>query len=523
MKHLSPLEKARKIIKEEDPRVVEALMASILSRNEDLEKRIKIAEDKKEKEQQDSLDIEIQIKVLRRKLFGRSKEDRFEASDRKRDTSQIESSLFSKSAFPSPEVRSKNPKDNKLDEKTIYHYISDEDLENESKSRGLFNPSADQWEQIEDLFDVSTKITIVERSYEKEVHKRAKYKLKKEFALNFEKEVILTAEADKSLLPGMQYSTDIVASVVADKYVNHLPLERQTRMMESVGLSGMKTSTLSRFCALAASSLEPIQDRILEELKTSDLGLHLDETPWKIQKKDEKNGYMWVISNKYGSYYFFEPTRSGKVIRDKLENYSGSVLTDGYGGYNTLDQPELDISQGYCWAHARRYFLPLEDKDNGVKDILDKIDELFRIEREAKSFEDLKILRSKKSKAVIKDLHGLLIKNYQTSRVGSLKRKSIEYLTKRWKGFTLFLEDMKLPLSNNEAERTIRHAVVGRKNYYGSQNHNGAKTAATLFSVIESCKKNDIDPKSYLHKALSFIALGKTPLTPLQTAKNRAQ
>ena len=100
--------------------------------------------------------------------------------------------------------------------------------------------------------------------------------------------MILTARGSESLLPGMNYTTEFVASVVSDKYVSHIPLERQTRQMESLGLKGMKNSTLSRLCALAAASLEPLQGKILSELLQSDVSLHLDETPWKIQNKDEK-------------------------------------------------------------------------------------------------------------------------------------------------------------------------------------------------------------------------------------------
>lgn len=111
---------------------------------------------------------------------------------------------------------------------------------------------------------------------------------------------------------------------------------------------------------------------------------------------------------------------------------------------------------------------------------------------------------------------------YPKSREGSQKRKAILYLEKRWPGFEMFLKDTRIPLSNNEAERTIRHAVVGRKNYYGSGSHTGAATAATLFTIIESCKKNDIDPRTYINSALRFAADGdENIMTPLERAKQR--
>jgi transposase len=290
----------------------------------------------------------------------------------------------------------------------------------------------------------------------------------------------------------------------------------------ALGLTGIKNSTLSRHCALAPASLEETQNKILHELLKSDLSLHLDETPWKIQKKDEKDGYLWVISNRYGSYYFFKPTRSAKVIGEKLSGYEGPVVTDGYKSYDEILE-EANIPHAYCWAHARREFLPLETHDPTVRPILDSIDELFKIEREAKSFEELKILRAEKSFEVAEKLKRQLFDELPKSREGSQKRKAILYLSTRWLGFTMFITDTRIPLSNNEAERTIRHAVVGRKNYYGSGNHTGAETAATLFTIIESCKKNDIDPRSYLVAALKDLAAGNQPLMPLEMARQRSQ
>lgn len=518
------IERFEKIMREEDPRVVAGLLASMAEHIESQKKLIAELEAEKTKQSQTAFLIEEKIKLLRRDFYGRSKEDRPEASDRPRDKSQEEALLFSQAAFPTLETRA-DQKDrwHNLNSKEIEHGISGAVLESESRLRGIKNPSSDQWNEIPGSFDTVTKVQIIERSYVKEIHKKKKYILKAEFQDQVDgKEVILTAQGPDSLLPGMNYSTDFIASVVADKYINHMPLERQTRAMESLGLKGMKNSTLSRHCGLAAASLEPIQEKILQELLKSDLSLHLDETPWKIQNKNEKDGYLWVISNRYGSYYFFKPTRSAKVIGEKLSSYVGPVLTDGYKSYDEILK-ELELPHAYCWAHARREFLPLESHDPTVRPILDSIDELFRIEHQAKSFDELKILRAEKSFAVVEKLQAQLLEELPRSRDGSQKKKAILYLSTRWPGFTMFVNDTRIPLSNNEAERTIRHAVVGRKNYYGSGNHTGAETAATLFTIIESCKKNDIDPRSYLVNALQDIAAGKQPLTPLEMARQRSQ
>ena len=330
--------RTRRLLERQDPSFLLDLMENMEGEINRLNEAIRLAEEEKDQKTQAALNIQEQLWSLQREVFGTSKEDRLEASDRPRDKSQEDASLFSQAAFPALEKREskKNPRSNVLPEREVVYKATDEELKRESEIRGIESPSADQWEDLEGVYDQSVKINIIERKYEKVIHKRSNYKLLDEFN-DSDKDVIVTASGEDSLLPGMQYSTDVVASVASDKYIYHLPLERQTRKMESLGLSGMRTSTLSRFCQLAARSLEPVREEILSELKRSDLALHLDETPWKIQNKDEKNGYMWVISNRYGSYYFFRDTRSGQVMREKLRGYVGPVMSDGFSGCSALE------------------------------------------------------------------------------------------------------------------------------------------------------------------------------------------
>lgn len=518
-------ERLLQIIRQEPPELIAALFESMLADNKKLEERVLKAEAAKAARDQQSMEIEERIKLLRRMLFGRSKEDRIEASDRPRDKSQLEALIFSQSSFPTSEVRDQKGiklKDRwlNLDAKIIEHEITELELASESESRGLLNPSSSQWREIPGCFDQVTRIQMIERRYVKELHRKKKYKLESQYVDQVDgKDVILTARGPASLLPGMNYTTEFVASVVSDKYISHMPLERQTREMESLGLTGIENSTLSRLCALSAASFESVQLRILkEDLLTSDLALHIDETPWYIQSKHQRDGQMWVISNRCGSYYFFEPTRSARVLVDLLKGYMGPVVTDGLPTYDKV-LATAKIPHGYCWAHARREFYPLESHDPTVTPILDEIDKLFEIERKARTFEELKRLRVDESSPVLDRLKLLLIQELAKTRDNGLKRKAILYLQKRWHGFTLFLHDTRIPLSNNEAERTVRHAVMGRKNYYGSGSHRGGETAATMFTIVESCKKNDIDPRSYIAQSLKDIADGREVLTPLGLAR----
>lgn len=480
-------ERFDQIAKTESPEVIAALMASMAEHIEGQKDLIERLHAEQAEKNQRSFNIEEKLKLLRRSIYGQSSEKRTEASDRPRTRSQSENLIFSQAQFPTDEVRDASGNTIKtrwenLETQEIEVPVTSSELEAEARLRGIekhpVEKWSDLWEEIPRAFDTVTQIEILERRYIKKVFKKKKYKLKEPYTAQVDdKNVILTARMP-GLLPGMNYTTGFVASVVADKYINHIPLERQVRQMESLGLKGIQNSTLSRLCAVAAGALEPLQEAILSELLESDVALHIDETPWNIQNKHERNGYMWVISNRAGSYYFFKPTRSAKVLTEKLNGYSGPVVTDGLETYNGVLN-EANIPHAYCWAHARREFFKIESHDPSVTPIMDQIAELFRIERKARNFEELKALRETESTKVVLNLKNLLLQEFPKSRDGSQKRKAILYIEKRWSGFELFLSDTRIPLSNNEAERTIRHAVVGRKNYYGSGSHTGADTAAT--------------------------------------------
>ena len=112
------------------------------------------------------------------------------------------------------------------------------------------------------------------------------------------------------------------------------------------------------------------------------------------------------------------------------------------------------------------------------------------------------------------------MREHPNTRNESGPQGAIEYTLKLWPGLTKFTENPRIALSNNEAERTIRHAVMGRKNYYGSRTHNGADTAATFFTVVESCKKEELDPRTYMLYAATELAKGELPLTPLEYTRH---
>ncbi len=498
---------------ENSPEVLRALVKVIAAHNEKLEKELTKLRNAAAAETQQKLNIEDQLVTLRRIIFGRRSEKR--AGPRPRGQDDADILLHSQSILP----RLKSEQVKKLEEDLVYHELSGEELAAESLLRGLIDPSAGQWSKVEGFFDESIEVTVIERQYRKLRHRRQKYKLKSEFCPDEEKQVIITADGADKLLPGSQYSIDFAAAVVADKYVSHMPLERQTREMASLGLPGLSTKVLYNLCLTSSIHLEEVTVRIKNEILNCGLCVHSDETPWPIQVKTQDSGYMWVISNSAGSFYRFEPTRSGEVVRETLKGYAGAVLTDGYVGYNKLGKwPGINLA--FCWAHVRRKFFDIQESfPEQSKAILDMIDELFKIERLAKNFVELEKLRREKSTTMILQIEKWLEENHHKCRVDDGLRGAIAYAQKYWSGLIKFLQNEKIPLSNNEAERTIRHAVMGRKNFYGSRTHNGADVAATLYTIIESCKKVEVDPRTFINMALHLAARHEHVPTPLEYAR----
>jgi len=491
----------------------------------ELEKHLEEALQEAARKAQQKLAIADQLKVLRKILFGKSSEKRKkpEASDRPRSMEQRALLLHGQSLAPAP----KEEETKELPEEVVFHELSDEEKKEEASLREILNP---EWEEIEGLYEESTEITVVERQYKKLRHKRKKYRLKDKTkrasssapsSFYETSETIITANGSKKLLPGAHYSLEFALSVVADKYLYHCPLQRQVKQMEALGLKGVSAKTLWNLSSTMAVYLEPLTKRIREEILSQSLATHVDESPWPILNKEASDGFMWVASNQAGAFYQFEPTRSGKVLKDLLKGLKGSVLSDGYSGYKRLDKlPHIKLA--FCWAHVRRKFFEIEQNyPKEAKEILDRMDQLFLIERKARDWEQLGEVREKESSKIMKELYDLLLKAKQKSLPESSLAKAATYTLKLWNGLRVFLKDPKVPLSNNDAERALRHAVMGRKNFYGSKTINGADVAATLYTIIESCKRVELDPKSYMEMALRKIIDGGNPLTPLAYARKK--
>ena len=508
------------IRREQNPEILRELSLFILEQSaliaKDNERLKKEAADKKHQQEWLNSAIRAHLHKLQRRMFDHGRE-RLSSRSRSRVTDQDQLLMHAQSLASESAAKGEKfdlPKEDEL------HFAEVADVIRlaREKDPGLTDEAA-EIEEIDGFFESSTEITITERTYKKVIHKRQKYRVKNKLT---KKETIVTAPGPLKLLPGCRYSIDFALNIVAQKYMNHMPLDRQAKEMKREGVK-VPVITMFRLSEQVALNMEAVAEDILEDIFNEGrkrLSVHLDETRWPILSNHDDDGQMWVLSNQAGSYYRFEPTRSGKVADELLKGYVGSIITDKYSGYLHF-RKDARLIWALCWAHARRELFDLRGPyEDVVTRIIAAIDELFEIERRARTWEELEKLRKTESAKKLSEIKTLL----EDARAEFFDQddlcKAANYVLSAWKEFTAFVTDVRIPLSNNSAERALRHAVLGRKNFNGSKTINGADVAATLYTVIESCKKAELDPIDYMKYVIRENSSDRKALTPINYAKS---
>lgn len=362
-----------------------------------------------------------------------------------------------------------------------------------------------------DQYEESDLIQIVPTSYVIEKHKRQKY-------ICDCGKCIITADGPLKLKDGNRYSIEFGTEVGISKYQNHIPLERQRRIMLEHGLD-IKSQTLFSQIDTIAWYLKPhIYENILSHVKNSKVFL-ADETTWGNLEKDSKNKYyLWGLRSKEAVYFLIQKNRSKEVANRFLKDLNGVLVTDGYSVYQDISPT---LTNAFCWAHVRRKFIESENSfPEESQEMLDLINKLYKTEKELKDEPPEKRLevRQRESKiiidAILEKLHSL-----STFLPGSSLRKAVDYTLKLWIGLVVFLDDATVPIDNNEMERTIRGSVVGRKNHYGSKTIKTAEVAAVWYSIVETCKANNVNPRIYILSAIKDILSNNKPQMPWEFEK----
>ena len=229
---------------------------------------------------------------------------------------------------------------------------------------------------------------------------------------------------------------------------------------------------------------------------------------------------MWVFKggppDKQSVVFKYHPSRSGFVAQDFLKGFKGYVQSDGYAGYNFVAADKY-MYQLYCMAHARRKFVEVVKlaKSKGLAHVaLKMITELYKIEREARQKglnpDERYALRQEKSKPIMDKLKAWLDEHIQTILPKSPTGKAMGYMLKHWEGLYRYLESGQVEIDNNGVENVIRPLALGRKNYLFMGSPGGADAAANIYSLLATCKANNIDPYKYFKKMLENIRYCET-------------
>jgi transposase len=240
-----------------------------------------------------------------------------------------------------------------------------------------------------------------------------------------------------------------------------------------------------------------------------------------LAKGKTKTGRLWTVvrddrpfggADPPAAAYFYSPDRSGEHAEAFLAGYRGIMQADAFSGFNRLYDPARaggTITEAACWAHGRRKFFELAELKKApiAIEAVARIDALFAIERDIAGLSpDARLAaRAERSRPLVEDLAAWLHQKRAGLSGKSDTAKAIDYLLKRWPAFTLFLADGRVDLSNNAAERAVRGIAVGRRNWTFAGSDAGGRRAAAIYTLIETCKLNGIDPRAWLADVLARL------------------
>lgn len=315
----------------------------------------------------------------------------------------------------------------------------------------------------------------------------------------------------KSPIPHSFASPSAIAHVMMQKYGLAVPLNRQEREWKQLGLP-LSRATLANWVIISSNEyLKPLWD-YMHGLLLKEACLHADETPVQVlNEKGRKNtskSYMWVFTS--GEYeplhnirlFQYSPTRKGTNASEFLKGFTGYLQTDDYSGYNQV----TGVTRCLCWAHARRKYVETETAKqdepsvNLASEGLRYIRELFKIEKELRDLapEERMSQRLEKEKPVL-DAYWKWVESSRDKVLPKSKiSQALNYSLTNKAQLEAYLQDGRCAISNNTAENSIRPFTVGRKNWLFSASPKGAEASACVYSIIETCKANNIDPEKYL-------------------------
>jgi transposase len=310
----------------------------------------------------------------------------------------------------------------------------------------------------------------------------------------------------------------LLAQVLVAKYADHLPLYRQSEIYAREGVE-LARSTLAGWVGAAAALLDPLVEALRQDVLGSPV-LFGDDTPVPVLAPGlgkTRTGRLWTYvrdERPHGgeaqpaAAYFYSADRKGEHPQAHLKDFRGALHADGYAGFNGVFETGK-VTEAACWAHVRRKFFDVHAANASplARQALARIGALYDLETLArgKPPDERKRLRQKHTATLVAALKAWLEATLPKLSGKSELAGAMRYALNRWPALIRYLDDGRLEIDNNTAERALRAVALGRKNYLFAGSDAGGERAAAIYSLIETAKLNGLDPQAYLRDLFDRI------------------
>ena len=323
------------------------------------------------------------------------------------------------------------------------------------------------------------------------------------------------------LIPGGYAGPGLITDIAVKKYVDHLPLYRQEQILKMRYGIEISRKTMCDWMNQVAWWLKPIYNYIGQQLREGDY-LQVDETPIRYCRAEgggSRQGYFWVY-HRPGAGVLFEwhTGRGSECLDDMLDGFGGTMQTDGYGAYESyikkrrkmiaegVDKPA--IVQAGCWAHVRRRFHEaLTECPSQAGWIMRQIQHLYRIEAQLREMGAVPVVReavrASQSMMVLRRIEKVLQLKLSAHRPTSQMGRAIGYALPLWKQLLVYVTNGQIEIDNNLVENAIRPTAIGKKNYLFVGHPDAGERSAIIYTLLENCKREGINPQEYLQDVLT--------------------
>ena len=453
-----------------------------------------------------------QLDWFKRQLFGEKSEKRLELDN----PDQMDLGSAFKVAEPAPPPETEKISYERRKKKRSDDCVTDQGLRFDDnvpvtvipmEAPELKGENADQYEIID--YKVTRRLAQRPGSYEVLEYRRP--------VLRHKSSQTLTATpAPSGLFDRSIADVSLIAGMLIDKFVYHLPLHRQHQRMATCGVT-LSRSTLTQLVQRGIELLRPIYDALLASVLQSDV-LAIDETPIKAGRKEKgkmQKAYFWPVYGLQDEVVFtFSTNKSRKHLEPLLEDWQGTLLTDGNPVYDSYCKSRPEVTLAQCWTHCRRYFVRAQDAEPAaVATALDIIGRIYHVEagiREKELTGDQKrFCRQEQSAPLVKEFFTWCHEERQRMDLVASNplSKALGYACNHEEQMQVFLNNPDVPIDTNHLERSLRCIPMGRKNYMFCWTEVGAEHVGIIQSLLVSARLHAVNPYKYLVDVLQRVSL----------------